>query len=182
MLFARRHMLSLFKIPVFYVQLSAERVLARNPQNGTQISEAADLATRSSADGKTKIVAVGNEARLAAAQDASVQFHQPLSHPRTLIADFVMAEALLQYCLRKLVGKRGLFMPSPRLILQPHQPSEGGLTQVELRALNELGLSAGASKVQIWQGAEWSDEQLLSGKAPATGAFLSEAAATRRAR
>ena len=63
MLFARRHMLSLFKIPVFYVQLSADRVLARNPQNGTQISEAADLATRSSADGKTKIVAVGNEAR-----------------------------------------------------------------------------------------------------------------------
>ena len=80
------------------------------------------------------------------------------------------------------LNSRGLFMPSPRLILQPHQPSEGGLTQVELRALNELGLSAGASKVQIWQGAEWNDEQLLSGKAPVTGAFLSEAAATRRAR
>lgn len=175
-------MLSLFKIPLFYVQLSADKIQVRNPQNGTQILEAADIATRSSADGKTKIVAIGNNARLAAAQDASVQLHQPLSHPRTLIADFVLAEPLLNHCLRALVGKRGLFMPSPRLILQPHQPSEGGLTQIELRALNELGLSAGASKVQIWQGATWSDEQLLSGKAPAIGAFLSQATATGRRR
>ena len=55
------------------------------------------------------------------------------------------------------------------LVMHPMGNYDGGLTQVEIRCLRELSLSAGASKVFIWQGQNLTDEQLLAEQFPANG-------------
>ena len=40
---------------------------------------------------------------------------------------------------------------------------EGGFTQIELAALRELGVGAGAYWVIVWQGRELADEEMLAG-------------------
>ena len=153
-------MLSLLTPPLVYVLLSARQIRLRAPHDDRTLAEPPLIAlTR---DAKPRIVAVGAQARLAAAQDAGVRLCRPLEHPRTQIADFVLAEQLLKQMLRQVL-KRRWWSPSPVLAMHALDHPEGGLSQIEERALRELGHAAGASAVHVVQGAELSDEQLLAG-------------------
>ena len=49
------------------------------------------------------------------------------------------------------------------LVMHALDHPEGGLSQIEERALRELGQAAGASATHVVQGIELSDEQLLAG-------------------
>ena len=80
-------------------------------------------------------------------------------HPRTLIADFTVAEQTLKYFL-KLVLPTSPFKASPIIVIHPQAQLEGGLTQIEIRAFAELGLGAGARRVFVWDGPELTREEL----------------------
>jgi len=89
------------------------------------------------------------------------------------VSDFTLAEQLLKAFARRVVQGRLRWAPSPAIVIHPLGEHCGGLTQVEIRALQELALGLGASGVQIWQGPALTDEQLLSGDFPDSGKFLS---------
>ena len=153
-----------------YIQLSPERVLMRDPKSNKSVDEVPEIAVQRPVGGKAVIVAVGAEARSAAAQpDTTV--HNPFAHPRSLVSDFTLAEHVLKGFVQRLRGNR-LLLPSPVIVIHPLGEHAGGLTQVEVRALQELALGAGASSVKVWQGPALTDDQLLSGDLPASGKVL----------
>lgn len=92
----------------------------------------------------------------------------PFAHPRSLVSDFTVAEQLLKAAVRKMTGK-GIFSVAPRIVMHPLGDPEGGFTQIERRAIREMGLGAGASKVVVWVGRNLTDAELLSETYPAEG-------------
>lgn len=160
-------MLSFF-VPTLYVQVSPERLTIRNAKTGTSISERPELALVR--DPKPRILGVGSEARLQQSS-AAVEIINPFAHPRSLVSDFTSGEQVLKALLRRVLGN-SLFAASPRVVLHPMGDPEGGFTQIEIRALREMGFGAGASKVTLWQGRVLSDQELVSGQFPADGRIL----------
>ena len=79
----------------------------------------------------------------------------PFSHPRLLVNDFQVAEKVLTYGVRQL-HKNKWFAPSPRVIFQPMEKLEGGVTTIEERVYRELCLGAGAREVLLHTGKELS--------------------------
>ncbi|MDH1264613.1 hypothetical protein [Pseudomonas sp. GD03944] len=77
------------------------------------------------------------------------------SNPRLLVADFSAASALLKQAIAQLLPKRfmRLSMP-PKLLIQPLDHLEGGLSPVEERILLELGHGCGARTVRLHVGTE----------------------------
>ena len=69
------------------------------------------------------------------------------------------AEQTLKFCIRKLRPKT-LFAPSPVIIFHPLEKDDGGYTQVEMRAFEELCRQTGARKTYIKVGAKLSKEEL----------------------
>lgn len=154
-----------------YAQLSPQRLLLRNAQTGALFDQPAVLALRAKAGGVRKQVAAVGEAALALGGQPGITLAHPFVHPRTLLADFVLAQELLKAALRT-VWRPGWFALAPRLVLHPLGEAQGGLTPIELRALHELGQAAGARQVQVWQGPPLTDAQLRSGQYPAQGQVL----------
>jgi len=68
--------------------------------------------------------------------------------PRTLIGHFTSAGQEFREGLRKV--RRGLL--PPWVLMHPMELIEGGLTQVESRALAELAHGSGARRVGVWTG------------------------------
>lgn len=82
------------------------------------------------------------------------------------MGDFTAAEMLLRKMLKDSVGSN-LFALNPTMLIHPMEKIEGGLSQVEERALLELGFGSGARKVRIYTGKELSDAEVeirLGGK------------------
>lgn len=108
-----------------------------------------------------EVISIGRNARLVADnKNAGVLILNGFDHPRTIIADFEIAEKTLQEFLKKLPLKRFLKGP-PVVIMHPLEKLEGGLTQVETRALEELGHRMEFKKIYVRTGAELSDEEVL---------------------
>ncbi len=111
-------------------------------------------------DAPGKIIsAVGAEAKL----QPSAQVHWPFDHPRIVIADFQLAEKLLQAAFRELFPKSFL-RPSPVVVIQSLDEWDAGLSQIERRALLELCYGAGAREAFLWHGTPPSDLALRSGE------------------
>ena len=72
----------------------------------------------------------------------------PFKYPRLLVHDFVVAEKILQHDFTELHKTRWI-APSPRVIFQPMEKLEGGVTGIEERAYRELCLGAGAREVLL---------------------------------
>ncbi|MDR0203560.1 MAG: rod shape-determining protein [Delftia acidovorans] len=157
-------MLSAF-VSLIYVQISPERLTLKNPKTGQALSEVPELAL--SPPPRRRILAAGPQARLAAASEPA-EIVNPFAHPRSLISDFVLAEQLLKYQLKRMHAG-GWLGASPHIVIHPLGDPEGGFTQVELRALRELASAAGASKVNVWTGHPLTDEELLARRPPAQG-------------
>lgn len=153
--------------PLVYIQVSPERIVLRNVKSGESISEPPHLAMARQL--KAPVLAVGAEA--AARATASVELVNPFGHPRTLVSDFTAGEQLLKALLRRLLPA-SMFAVSPRVVLHPLGDPEGGFTQIEVRALHEMALGAGAAEVRLWQGRPLTDEELLAGRFPQDGKLL----------
>jgi rod shape-determining protein MreB len=154
-------MISRFFRPQLYVQLSRELLSVRDPKRAVAVSGPAQLALRRTGT-KTTIVAVGQSAQAALVSEPGLQLVRPFAHPRSLLSDFVIAELLLKAFIYELRGMRW-FQLAPQIVMHPLGEIEGGLTQIECRALRDLGLGAGASEVLLWQGRSLSDAELLEG-------------------
>lgn len=132
-----------------YVQVWQDRLSVINIQTGHEFDEPALLALE--AVGKTKaVVAIGKDAQQLVASD-SLEICRPFAHPRCLISDFYRAEALLKAALRSVFPFK-VFRPLPKVVIHPMENMEGGLTNIEARALLECGLGAGAMEVVVYVG------------------------------
>ncbi len=76
-----------------------------------------------------------------------------------------MAEKTLKHFVAQVVSG-SLIRPSPVMVLHVLDEWEGGLTEIELRALRELALGAGARAVHIWGGRELTDQELKDWRFP----------------
>jgi rod shape-determining protein MreB len=76
---------------------------------------------------------------------------QAFSHPRTLLGNFTNAESFLRTLVAEVTGS-SLFRVKPHILLHPLERVDGGLTQIEERAFQELGIGAGAATVKVWSG------------------------------
>lgn len=70
------------------------------------------------------------------------------SHPRSLLADFSIAETTLTQLLKR--GGGGFKYLAPYMFIQAMERMEFGLTQIEIWALQELGLASGARAVAVY--------------------------------
>lgn len=152
-----------------YVQLAPDRLSVRDPKSGAAWSEPPEVAIARAP--RESIVGIGSEARQRA-NDASVEVVNPFGHPRSLVSDFTVGQQLLKAVFKHLHGSswRSAAM---RVVMHPLGDPAGGLTQIEVRALHEMALGAGAREVKLWQGRPLTDQELLSGTFPAEGKLLS---------
>jgi rod shape-determining protein MreB and related proteins len=84
------------------------------------------------------------------------QATKPFSCPRALVGDFDAAQACLKTAISAV--KSSSLTLRTRILIQPMEKIEGGLTQVEDRVFTELALRCGASKAVVWIGESLSDE------------------------
>ncbi len=152
-----------------YVRIEPEEITVTHAESGYHFSETPVLAIESK-NGKAVILAVGQEA-LALSSRPNVTINYGFRHPRTLLADFTIAERTLKYLVKKAQPKT-FFLAAPILVIHPLALLEGGLTQLEIRAFCELGAMAGARKVYIWVGKELTTAELTELKFPQNGGLL----------
>jgi rod shape-determining protein MreB len=148
--------------PVIYVRISPERLTLKNLKSGEVIAEVPEVAI--SAPPRPRVLAVGPQARMAAAAQAA-QVVNPFAHPRSLVSDFAVAEQVLRHYLRRIQGK-SLLALAPAVVMHPLGAPEGGFTQVERRAFREMALGAGASEAVVWIGRVLADHEVLSRQFP----------------
>lgn len=151
--------------PRLYVRIHPDRLTVRDPGSGAFLQEPPLIAI--SQDPKAVILAVGGEADSLRGRP-EVRVINPFSHPRTPISDFTAGEQLVKAMVKKLLGRR-LFALSPVMVMHLAMKLEGGITQIEARALHEMGIGAGASRVLCWVGPDLTDEQVRELEFPPTG-------------
>lgn len=80
----------------------------------------------------------------------SMKFHskEPFTTTRLLIGKFFVAENCLKNAVKEF-GATGFFKRGPKIIIQPHEFFEGGLSEVEDRVLREIALGAGAREAHV---------------------------------
>lgn len=139
----------------YYVRLRRNRLVVRNASTGAVFDDEPLVAL--SSERRPRVIALG-----AAARTASTVAVNPFQHPRILIADFLLAEALLRHAFRA-VSPRSWIRPSPIAVCHVVESLEGGLTQIECRALMEMMEGAGAQNAFLWEGRELTDQELRSG-------------------
>jgi len=84
---------------------------------------------------------------------AVVEPDEPFTTTRLLIGQFLIAEECLKKGIKQ-VANNAFVSKSSRVIIQPKEMIEGGLSQVEERVLLELSAGAGAFKVKVHIGHE----------------------------
>jgi len=129
--------------PIVYVRLAPDVLSVRDVRARREVVEPPLVAI--SQGPKKTALAVGEAARTAAMRPG-VSLVNPFKHPRMLLSDFTAAEVVFNAFLKKLLSQR-LFALSPIVIMHPRVDPEGGFTQIELRALRELGASGGRRTV-----------------------------------
>lgn len=132
-----------------YVQIWENRIRVTDIATGKIYDEKPLVALKKIEKGASRIRAFGDRASLESGEN--VEIVNPFSHPRVLFADFAVGVKLLQHILKELRSKK-IFMPSPQVVMHPMEKTEGGLTEIERRALIELALSAGAKDAIMYQG------------------------------
>ena len=146
--------------PVIYVQISPDRLCVRNVKTGKSISDIPEIAI--ACGPKPGILGVGQAARMHASNPLAKVIN-PFGHPRTLVSDFTSGEQLIREFVRRVQGHRW-FSLAPVILMHPVGDPSGGFTQIELRALREMAVGAGASEVFLYQGRSLSDPEILSGQ------------------
>ena len=136
----------------YYLRLNRDRLSIRNVATGSVV----ELAPKLGLDSSNTILSVGDPLA-----PSAVRVLMPFQHPRILIADFTGGEKLVQYAIRKLFGQ-GVIRPAPVVIVHPDLELDGGLTQIEARALREMVEGAGARKVYLHYGRQLTDQELAS--------------------
>lgn len=152
-----------------YIAVTPELIEITDAETGLKLAEPPLLALEIKR-GRDTIVAVGSMAKQLAGRP-NVRIENGFAHPRTLLADFAVAEHTLRYLIKQALPKR-FFVAKPLVVLHPLAMLEGGLTQIEIRAFAELVSVAGASQAYVWQGPRLTTEQLGKRSFPEDGRLL----------
>lgn len=155
--------MSLLPKQTLYLRISEKHLSICHVESGKQFGDEPVLALRQQGE-KKSIIAVGLEAR-SLGDSLQISLVNGFSHPRTLLADFAVAQKTLCYFIARVLPHRWFRLPFT-LILHPLEKLDGGLTLIELRAFHELGKGCGASHVQIWTGSPLSAYELKAGLFP----------------
>jgi rod shape-determining protein MreB len=135
-----------------YIQLWENRIKVTNIKTGAVYDERPLVAISTKENGQKVISAIGNSAVFVESkQDTKIV--NPFSHPRTLLSDFEIAEKLIRY-VYLVLHRKSFFISAPKVVIQPMEKTEGGLTIIEKRAFQELAISAGAFDVVVYLGNE----------------------------
>lgn len=126
------------------IDLGTANTLIYVKGRGLVSSEPSVVAVRRDSRGQKKVLAVGKEAKdMLGRTPGTIEAIRPMKDG--VIADFEVAEAMLRYFIRKASPKRSLIRPRIRIIVAvPY-----GITEVEIRAVRESALSAGAKEVYL---------------------------------
>jgi len=135
---------------ILYIQIWSEMLKVKDVHSGMEFYQPPYIALEQNSRGKLIVNAVGTAARNLVGT-TNLDIKNPFSHPRLLVADFQKAEKILMHAVREACGKR-MFAPSPRVVIQPMEKLEGGLTDIELRVFRELCMGAGAREVVVYVG------------------------------
>ena len=127
---------SLFSFDVV-VELSEQRITMRRFDTH-EVFEYEPWIAIASENNKQKIVAIGQAAREVTGPDLKIQ--NPFAHTRSFVADFLLAEKVVQYGIFEI--HKSKIRPSPRVVMHQLEKTEGGLTGIEDRVLRELALGA----------------------------------------
>lgn len=93
----------------------------------------------------------------------SRQAMQPYSTDRFIVADFNRASELIQSTVKELLPRKSIFPTPIKIIIQQTEPVEGGLSEIEKRALRDLGEMTGATSVYlITKFEKLSNDEILS--------------------
>jgi len=138
---------------VVYAQIWSNRIRVRNITNGLIFDDEPLIALGKNKKGQDIIVGIGREVRKT---DNSISIMNPFLHPRVLISDFEKAEKIMQHAIREVHKNYKYFRYYPSVVVHPMEKLEGGLTDIEDRAIRELMFGAGAYKIALYQGKELS--------------------------
>ena len=142
-----------------YVRVWRRRITLKLVGSDRLIDDVPVLALKAD-HGKTMVAVVGRPAETVVQSDSSLKLVAPFDHPRVPVADFTCAEKVLFFFLRQLFAGR-IFKPMMAMVLQPMESFEGGITQIERRALLELGENCGARRCYVYTGKELTDEEIF---------------------
>jgi len=173
-----------FKRPILYVRIHPDMLSVRDVRKGKSVSEPPLMAISGGikcegsnfqggakfSGSNPKVLAIGNEAKAMVVQQ-DLRIVNPFSHPRTPLSDFTVAEMLIKGFIQKLSG-RNLSIIAPTMVLQLAVELEGGITQIESRALKALGTGVGAKWCCGWIGPDLTDEQLIAWRFPSNGRVI----------
>lgn len=149
----------------YYVRLRPQLISIRDVASKESIEDKPIVAMVGEARQRSILAIGASAASVAAASGKEYTLVNGFEHPRSIIADFEIAEKTLQHYIRKLAGN-AIFRPAPIVIIHVLDKTEGGLTQVEIRALCELALGAGAREAYVWTGQELTDQAFASNHFP----------------
>ena len=136
----------------YYLRVNRERVVVRDVSTAKSV----EVASKIGIDSSDNVLSVGDPV-----DPAATKVLNPFRHPRVLIDDFSGGERVVRFAFRRLSG-RGAILTAPNVIAHADFSLEGGLTQIEVRALREMLEGAGARKVHIWHGSRiLSDDEVL---------------------
>ena len=134
----------------YYLRINRDRVSVRNVSTGDVV----EVTPKLGLDSSDTILSVGDPV-----DPSAVRVLMPFQHPRILIEDFTGGERIVQYAIRKLFGT-GAIRPSPIVVVHPDLELDGGLTQIEARALREMAEGAGARRVYLHYGRSLTDKEV----------------------
>lgn len=143
-------LLNSFTNSTAYIQVWEDRVRVVNIKTGVTFDEFPWIALEKNVKGIEIIKAVGNTAS-AFKNVPDIRVENPFSHPRLLVANFPLAEKVLAHAVRQIFSDQ-IFPASPRIVFQPMEKLDGGMTDIENRVYRELCLGAGAREVVIYIG------------------------------
>mgnify|MGYP002725832636 CR=1 FL=1 len=147
---------------IYYVRIRPRLLSVRNVAGRKSLEEMPLLALSNGKD--PLVLAVGAyAASVAAKPDNDAVLANGFEHPRTIISDFTVAEKTLQYFFSKLATNNFI---RPVVVMHALEKTEGGLTQIEIRALQELAMGAGAREAHVWGGRELVDHEFENKKFP----------------
>jgi rod shape-determining protein MreB and related proteins len=142
----------LFSGGPFYVRVNRTRLNMRDVSSGESFEVLAKLGL----DGANRIVAIGDMSA-----PGIVRVLEPFDHPRVVIADGLAASKLFQYGMQQMTRTKWI-SPAPILVIQSDMDLAGGLSEMENRALLELGKDAGARRTIVHYGKALSDQDVMT--------------------